>query len=273
MRHALERVLDRMREIVHRIHAPLVAEMVVRHVADAVDDRIAEMDVGRCHVDLGPEAPFAVGVLAVAHLVEDAQVAFGIRVARGGRPAGALRHAAIFLPFVLREVAAVRLARLDQVLGDRIHAVEHVRGVPEARFRTIAFARPLETEPADVVLDVLGVFVGLLRGIRVVEAEMARAAEQLGHAEVDAYRLRVADVDVAVGFGRETRYDFAAGPAGGVIRFNPLPQEMPRGVGFDLVGHGVILPADVQEGQPRETLVADIVGEAELAAGEVVGPV
>ena len=49
-----------------------------------------------------------------------------------------------------------------------------------------------------------------LHGIGVVEAQVALAAELGGEAEVEADRLGVADVQVAVGLGREARVHAAA---------------------------------------------------------------
>ncbi len=143
-----------------------------------------------------------------------------------------LGHAAVLLPLVLREVAAVRLPRLDQVLGDLVHLVEHVRRVVEACLGTVARARPLPAEPADVVLDVLGVLVRLLRRVRVVKPQVTLAAEQLRHAKVDAHGLGMAYVDVAIGLRRKTRDDGAASTARRHVLFDPLPQEVAARVRF-----------------------------------------
>ena len=65
----LQRVLDRVRVGVHRIDAPAVAGVVVRGALDAVQRRVAQVDVGRCHVDLGAQHQAAPSsYLAVAHL-------------------------------------------------------------------------------------------------------------------------------------------------------------------------------------------------------------
>ena len=66
---------------------------------------------------------------------------------------------------------------------------------------------PVEAEPAHVVLDRVDVLLLLLRRVRVVEAEVAAAAELLRDAEVEADRLRVADVEVAVRLRREAGHD------------------------------------------------------------------
>ena len=230
MRDALKRILNRVREVVHRIHAPLVAEMIVGDVTDAVDDRIAEMDIRRRHVNLRANAPFAVRILAIAHLVEDLEVALGIGISRGARRAGLLGNAAVLLPLVLRQVAAIGLPAANQLLGDLEHRVKHVRRVVEAGLARIALAGPLEAEPVDVLLDVLGVLVGLLGRIRVVESEVALAIKELGHAEVNADGLGVSDMNVAVRFRRKTRNNLAAGLALGNVLFNPLTEKMTRSI-------------------------------------------
>src|SRR5690606_25594364 len=51
--------------------------------------------------------------------------------------------------------------------------------------------------------------------VRVVHPQVAEAAELLGDAEIQADRLRVADVQVAVRLGREARVHTAAVPSGG----------------------------------------------------------
>ena len=56
----------------------------------------------------------------------------------------------------------------------------------------------------DVLLNRLDILDVLLGGVRVVHAEIAQAVILLGGAEVDAQRLAVADVQVAVWLGRET---------------------------------------------------------------------
>ena len=59
---------------------------------------------------------------------------------------------------------------------------------------------------------------------------MALAVEELGHAEVNEDGLRVADVDVAVRFRRETGHDLAAGLAVGDVLLDPLAEKMPRSI-------------------------------------------
>jgi hypothetical protein len=64
---------------------------------------------------------------------------------------------------------------------------------------------PPEPEPLDVLLDGVDVFDVLLGRVGVVEAQVAGAAGFPGDSEVQADRLGVADVQVAVRLGREPR--------------------------------------------------------------------
>ena len=73
--HGVGDVLDgirlAVRVVVHGIDAPLVAGAVVRGVKDAVHDRIAHVEVGRGHVDLGAQNARAVGELAGFHSLKE----------------------------------------------------------------------------------------------------------------------------------------------------------------------------------------------------------
>src|SRR5579872_5708183 len=65
---------------------------------------------------------------------------------------------------------------------------------------------PIEAEPAHVALDRVDIFLRLLGGVGVVEAQVADAAIFLGDAEIQADRLGVADMEIAVGLGRKARH-------------------------------------------------------------------
>jgi len=117
--------------------------------------------------------------------------------------------AAVFADLLRGQIADEGIALANQLLGGTVVHLEVVRGV--AQFR------PFEAQPAHVVLDrrdELGIF---LRRVGVVEAQVAQAAEFAGDAEVQADRLGVADVQVAVGLGGEACADRRMFPAGEVL--------------------------------------------------------
>jgi hypothetical protein len=206
----LQRVLDRMREGVHRVDAPRVAGVVVRGAADAVERRVAHVDVGASHVDLRAQHGGAVGELAVAHgaeaievllhaaAAEEAVGARGVEVAAGG---------ADFLGALLVDVGQ---AGTDQVLGGAVHEVEVVARevdvlVGRAEPGRIVGQHGVVSKPLHGVADGVDVLLLFLLGIGVVEAQVAHAAVFPGQLEVEPDALGVADVQIAVGLGREAQ--------------------------------------------------------------------
>ena len=198
VRDAFDPVADRVGKVVHRVDAPLVASAMVRAMLDAVDDRVAHVHVRACEVDLGTEALFAIGVLAVAHFVEELHVLFDAAIAVGARAAGlAGIVAAVFLHFVASQIFDISLAHFNHLFGKGVNLVVVVA--------CEKFFFPFKAEPLHVFADGIDVFHIFLGRVRVVEAEVRKAAELLGSAEVQADGLGMANVNVAVRFGRETR--------------------------------------------------------------------
>src|SRR5204862_7408850 len=76
------------------------------------------------------------------------------------------------------------------------------------------------------VHDRVDVLLTLLGGVGVVEAQMTAAAVVARQTEVDADRLGVTDVQVAVGLGRKARDDLPADPAAAVVLLDDLPNEI-----------------------------------------------
>ena len=223
---------------VHRVDAPAVAGVVMRRPLDAVDHRIAQVDVRARHVELGAQHGGAVGELAGLHLSQPCQVL--------GRRALAERAV---LPR-RREVAAVRPDLVgallvdvsetgaDQGLGGAVHEVEIVAREVEVRGRRLVRPSglgcvPVEAEPADRVDDRVDVLLLFLLRVGVVEAQVADAAVFLRQPEVEGDALGVADVQVAVRLGRKAganpgRVGRGAGVMRGVAR---RAGEGARGVG------------------------------------------
>ncbi len=193
-------VLDRVRlavgEIVARIDAPGIAGARVRRVQDAVEHRIAQIDVARGHVDLGAEHARAVGEFARFHAAEEVEVLLDAALAERAVPAGLGQRAAARPHLLLRLVVDIGLADADQVLGPFVEPVEIIR-------RVIEMLAPVEAEPAHVALDGVDIFLLLLGRVGVVEAQIAAAAELFREAEIEADRFGVADMEIAVGLGRE----------------------------------------------------------------------
>src|SRR5436190_18412218 len=122
----------------------------------------------------------------------------------------------------------VGLADADEMAGPRVELLEVVGGEVEA-------LRPIESEPLDVTLDRVDVLYPLVCRVRIVEAQVATAAEFLRKLVIQHDRLRVAQVEEAVRLGwkardRDTRaagldvrrYDAANEIAGACARFSDV---------------------------------------------------
>ena len=221
VRHALDRVRLAVGEVVGGIDAPVLPGARMSGVEDAVEHRVAHVDVGRRHVDLRPEHPRTFGELARPHAPEEVEA---LRSRAG--PAGAVaprlgERAAVGADFVRREVVHVGVAGLNQVLGPLVETLEVVGG-------EVKVFAPVEAEPAHVFLDRLDELVLLLGRIGVVEAHVAAPAELLRHAEVETDRLGVPDVQIAVGLGREA-CDHLVMPPGRKVGADYRPNEIVAG--------------------------------------------
>ena len=113
------------------------------------------------------------------------------------------------LDLLLRAVTHIRLIppnQLHRQIIQLLKVVARVRDLPR-----------LVPQPPDHLEDALEVARLLLLRVRVVVAEVALAVVVRGEAEVDEDGFGVADVQVAVGLGREARPDLTAG--GGEVLF------------------------------------------------------
>ena len=185
-----------MSEVVHRIDAPLVSRVVMGRVDDSVDDRVSHVDVRARHVDLCSEADLSVSKLACSHLLKEREVLLNRSVPVRALLSRLCKRAPVFSYLIRSELAYESLALLDEFDCSVIHRVEIV-GSPELLV-------PLESEPVDVSLDGLDEFDVLFCRVGVIVSEIAAAAVLERGAEIEAKRLGVTDVQVAVRLRRES---------------------------------------------------------------------
>ena len=147
------------------------------------------------------------------------QIFFDRAVAIRAVLAGLRQRAAVLADVVGVLMIDVREPALDELDGAVVDVLEVVRRVAQP-------IAPVEPEPAHVALDALDELFGLALGVRVVEPQIARAAELLRDAEIDADGFRVADVQVAVRLGREARLHAPAVLAGRNLVRDDLTDEV-----------------------------------------------
>ena len=197
---ALDGVGLAMGEIVARIDAPRLAGARMFGVQDAIEHRVAQIDIAGRHVDLGAQHPRAVLKFAGAHAAEQIEIFLDAAVAVRAFGARLGQRAACQPHLLLGLIVDIGLAGADQVLGPFVKLLEIVG-------RVIKMLAPIEAEPAHVALDGVDIFLLFLGRVGVVEAQIAMAAEFLRDAEIQADRFGVADMQIAVRLRRKTGND------------------------------------------------------------------
>ena len=195
----LDRVALAVRIVVHGIDAPFVSRAVMVGKLDAVQQRIPEHHVGMGHIDLGAQHLLTLGILAGLHLPEELEVLLHGTVPPGAGRTGLVHGAAVFANLVLRLVVHIGQAALDKLFGPLVQLVEVIGG--------IQLLLPLEAQPFDVFLDGIYIFRILFGGIGIVVTKVGFAAIFLCETEVEANALGMPQVQVSVGFRRETGHD------------------------------------------------------------------
>src|SRR5262249_28063623 len=135
--------------------------------------------------------------------------------------AGLGERAAVLRDLLLGQIVDVGTTGLDELNSPRVELLEVVA-------RVVKVLAPVVAEPAHGVDDRVDVLLALLRRVGVVEPEVAAAAELAGQAEVDRDRLGVANMEIAVGLGREARDHVAAETPAGVVLQDDVPDEVTR---------------------------------------------
>ncbi len=151
---ALDGVFYRMRKVVHRVDAPLVALAVMVAVVDAVDDGVAHIEVAGGGVDLGAQRHGAVRELAGAHAPEEVEALLQRPVAVGAAR-GRVDVAAHLAHLVGAELADIGETFLDEIDGALVHDLEIIGGIEKP-------VTPVETEPVYILfyrLDIFDIFL------------------------------------------------------------------------------------------------------------------
>ncbi len=246
VRDAFERVREAVREVVERIDAPPVARAVMGRAPNAVERRVAQVDVGRRHVDLRAQHVRPVRELTRPHAREEIAVLSGAALAVRAVPSRLGEGAAIGADVVGRQAVDVGLAVVDQPQRELEELLEVVRRVEE-------LVGPVESEPAHVFhdrVDVLDVFLGR---IGVVEAEMADAAVLLRQAEIQADALGVPDVQIPVRLGWEAGDDASVVLLRTKVVFDDVADEVRRAFSGHARGILACRTRDVERSARRDS--------------------
>ena len=198
VRYAFEIIGLTVCKVIHRIDVPFASGTMMRMRGDnTIHDRITEMHVRVCHVDLCTQNHLAFLYLASLHCLEETQVLLDGTITVRRSHTGLGRRT-----FLLRNLLGclfihIGLAFFDETDSEVIELLEIIGGIENMS--------PFETKPANIALDGLYVFGILLGRVRVVKTEVTNTIVFLGNTEVHTYRLDVSDMQVSVRLRRETR--------------------------------------------------------------------
>ena len=129
VRDAFDVIAQAVREVVHRVDAPLGASMMMLGVADAVEDRVAHPDVRRRHVNLRAQRARAIREFAGLHPGEEIEVLLDGAGAERAVLARAVGCAAVRVGVLGGEIIHVGHALLDELQGVFVGLVEVIAGV------------------------------------------------------------------------------------------------------------------------------------------------
>mmetsp|Transcript_1116 Transcript_1116/g.2676 ORF Transcript_1116/g.2676 Transcript_1116/m.2676 type:complete len:504 (+) Transcript_1116:908-2419(+) len=188
----LQTVHDAVGKVVRRVDAPLVTDVRMRHVKDAIGNQITHSGVVGLHVALHAHTHLPLAVLAITHSLEELQVLVG--------RTRTMLTLCTFLTQLAHQLtrtrAHVAVPVSNQLTGELVKFVEVVRRVGD-------LVR-LETHPFDILDDVIDILLLFGGRVGIIETKIAQTIHASRVAKVEVHRLGVADVKIAIGLGRET---------------------------------------------------------------------
>ncbi len=111
----------------------LISGTMMMDVTDTVEDGVAQVDVGRSHVDFGAEDVLAVGKFSGFHSAEQVKIFLDRALAVGAVLASLGQRAAKRADFLGGKAVHICFALLDKVFGTLIKFIEIIGRVVEVR--------------------------------------------------------------------------------------------------------------------------------------------
>ena len=167
----LDRVRKGVREVVHRVDAPAVTGAMVVRETDPVQRRVAQVDVGRGHVDARAQHHAALGVRAGAHLLQQFAALLGRARAVRRVAAGLGQGPAGRAHLLGARLVDIGVPQPHQILRARVQVLEVVGREVQVVLLRIG---PVESQPAYRIEDRVDVFLVLARRIGIVETHGQR---------------------------------------------------------------------------------------------------
>jgi len=189
-------------KVIHGVCFPCFACTVMGRFYYAVDNRVAEVHIGACHIYFGTQHHLSFFYFSGVHLLEQFECllyravavrAFYTRL--GGRAFLCGNHFGALFVYI-------SFSFLDETDGEVPQLLEVVG--------CIIFISPLESEPLDIFLDGFHIFHVFFGRVGVVETQVTYSTIACGYPKIQANGLGMTDVEITVGLRRETGLDFSS---------------------------------------------------------------
>ena len=205
VRNALDRVLNRMRKIIHWINAPCILRIVMLHMRHAINDGVTHIHIWRRHIDSGAQHLLAVLIRAVFHRFKQRKILFHASVGRWIFPARLRQSPSVCPDFIGRKIRNIGFALSNQRNGRFIHLSKIIGRKKQAVF-------PIRAKPLYVRLNRIDKFDLFFRRIRVIKAQVEGSAIFLCKPRIQQYGFRMSDMQITVWLRRKSRTDCFTGP-------------------------------------------------------------
>ena len=173
VRYIFDGIRHRVRVVVHRINAPLVASTMMMRVADTVNRRIAHVHVGRGHVNFGAQNMLTIFECTCLHFSEQIKRLFSRPVAKA-RVLSGFAEATPISGHLLGALAIdVGVSGTHQPLGHFVHQIEMIASKILMLILCIA---PREAKPLDTVDDGVDILLLFPSRVGVIKAQMTTPA-------------------------------------------------------------------------------------------------
>jgi hypothetical protein len=186
---------------------------------NTVEEWVAHLHIGCCHVNLGANDVGTVLKLSRPHLGEEVEVLFDASLSIRTRPARFGHGSSVLANLSLIETADIGLAFFNQLHGKAVHLLEVVRC-------EIKMVILVKAEPLHIVLNRVDIFGVFFDRVGVVKAKVAAALILTGQAKIQTDGLGVANVQIPVGFWWKTGHDPRVFSTGQIIG-NDCSEKMP----------------------------------------------
>ena len=141
-----------MRIVIHRVHFPFITRLVMFRMQDTIQNRIAHMYIGTCHINLGTKNSFTFFKLTITHFFKTRKVFSNACIAIRRVFTRFNKIATIQLNFFRALQIDISIALFNQLNCPRIQLIKISRCITW-------LALPFEAKPFHIIFNTIDIFL------------------------------------------------------------------------------------------------------------------